>query len=96
MNRLLIWTASLLIAAPVAAEHVYGGLAKGNPDVEQHPEQPTAVQTPSTEESVSKAVYDGLAKDNPDLVGEREPRVGPASENPEIYEAAQPNPDLSY
>jgi hypothetical protein len=96
MNRLLILTASLLIAAPVAAEHVYGGLAKGNPDIEQHPEQPAPVGTPSKEESVSRTVYDGLAKGNPDLVGERAPSEGPTSRNPDIYQAAQPNPDLSY
>lgn len=84
----------LVLAASASAEHVYGGLARDNPDIQGHAQE-QATTAAKSEASTETKVYHGLAEQNPDLVGKREPS-GPTGKNPDIYEGFEPSPGLSY
>lgn len=88
----------LVLAAPASAEHVYGGLARENPDLQGHGQgqaKEQVAQPPESQTAGETKVYRGLAEQNPDLVGKREPS-GPTGKNPDIYEGFEPSPGLSY
>lgn len=87
----------LVLAASASAEHVYGGLARDNPDIQGHAQEQATMRAESevSTETTETKVYHGLAEQNPDLVGKRDPS-GPTGKNPDIYEGFEPNPGLSY
>ncbi|WPL16553.1 hypothetical protein Thiowin_01518 [Thiorhodovibrio winogradskyi] len=87
--------ATLLFVSGAMAQEVYKGLAEENPDLTGNPLPATPQET--EQETGSKAkVYKGLADENPDLVDQGETDKAPTEKNPEIYEEAKPNPDLTY
>ncbi len=98
MNKHTIPTIAFTLFATLSsgafADHVYRGLAEGNPDLNngQHAAPITGVQ-PGV--GTSFDIYRGLAKGNQDLFQRRE-QTGSAGARPDIYQGLGRNPDLSY
>lgn len=88
-------SATLLLASGAMAQEVYKGLAEENSDLTGNP-LPTSPEGAGQESGSKAEVYKGLADENPDLVDQGETDKAPTEKNPEIYDEAQPNPDLTY
>lgn len=92
MKTLILATTITLAAAGASAHDVYGGLAEGNPDInDQHP-QVLGVQ-PGV--GTVTDIYSGLADGNADLFQRRE-HTGGSGPRPDIYQGLRGNPDLTY
>lgn len=85
---------AVTLSSAAFADHVYRGLAQGNPDLNngQHAAPITGVQ-PGV--GTNFHIYRGLAKGNQDLFPRRQP-TGSAGARPDIYQGLGRNPDLPY
>jgi hypothetical protein len=83
-----------LVSANAATDHVYGGLAQGNPDLSV-PHTSTDVLGVQPGVGTSFDVYYGLAQGNSSLFQARE-WTGESGDLPNVYEGFRASPDLSY
>jgi hypothetical protein len=95
MTKLILTTAAVLFTVSAHAADSYQQFVQGNPDSDNTRAHYTGVQAQPPGVGADISRYQGFGEGNPDLF-EIELGRSPKSQSPEIYGAAEGNPDLSF
>lgn len=95
MTKLILTTAAVLFTVSAQAADSYQQFIQNNPDSDNSRARYTGVQAQPPGVGADINRYQGLGEGNPDLF-EMDLGRSPKSETPDIYGAAEGNPDLSF